>query len=437
MQGSLREFPKEPYVSSPEARAFLAAALAWSREGGELHAARLLRSPFSGVSQDIGAAYVTLAQRQGPLLELIAQERLATAEHREALFGFKAKLERLERSASEDDAAILRLVNQEFGSLGDDQEPAAPRQLGTLAEAVSPESAAGMRSRLPHFSASSLNTYAECERKWYYRYMCAAVEDKGSSASFYGTAFHAALEDLHEEFPHPDESQAADLLRKMEGYINAAFDRYRRQFAAPVEYELQRRRAQRTGRRYVRWLLAEAKRAPFTVVGCELAAQLDLEGFAFIGYIDRLDREDGTGAVRVIDYKTGSIAATAAEYREKIRLFKDFQLPFYYWARTALGDRVSRLALIPLKDALLDVRPVALEVVPVPNPTTGRNAPADVISIAELERARARMIEICRELTSGNISRFEVTDDPTACTYCAYADACRDRPIAPENKFAR
>ena len=437
MQGSLREFPKEPYVSSPEARAFLAAALAWNREGGELHAARLLRSPFSGVSQDIGAAYVTLAQRQGPLLELIAQERLATAEHREALFGFKAKLERLERSASEDDAAILRLVNQEFGSLGDDQEPAAPRQLGTLAEAVSPESAAGMRSRLPHFSASSLNTYAECGRKWYYRYMCAAVEDKGSSASFYGTAFHAALEDLHEEFPHPDESQAADLLRKMEGYINAAFDRYRRQFAAPVEYELQRRRAQRTGRRYVRWLLAEAKRAPFTVVGCELAAQLDLEGFAFIGYIDRLDREDGTGAVRVIDYKTGSIAATAAEYREKIRLFKDFQLPFYYWARTALGDRVSRLALIPLKDALLDVRPVALEVVPVPNPTTGRNAPADVISIAELERARARMIEICRELTSGNISRFEVTDDPTACTYCAYADACRDRPIAPENKFAR
>lgn len=438
MQGSLREFPKEPYVSSPEARAFLAAALAWSREGGELHAARLLRSPFSGVPQDIGAAYATLAQRQGPLLELIARERLATgAEHRETLFGFKAKLERLERSASKDHDALRRLVDEEFGPLNAGQTATAPRQLGALAEAVSPESAEGMRSRLAHFSASSLNTYAECERKWYYRYMCAAVEDKGSSASFYGTAFHAALEELHREFPHPDESQAADLLRKIEGYINAAFDRYRLRFEAPVEYELQRRRAQRTGRRYVQWLLAEAKRAPFTVVGCELAAQLDLEGFEFIGYIDRLDREDRTGAVSVIDYKTGSIASTAAEYREKVLLFKDFQLPFYYWARTAQGDRVNRLALIPLKDALLDVRPVTLEVVPVSSPATGRNKPADVISIAELERARGRMIEICRELTSGNISRFHVTEDPSACTYCAYADACRDRPVPPENKFAR
>ena len=47
------------------------------------------------------------------------------------------------------------------------------------------------------FSASSLNAYAECARKWWFRYACAAVEDRGSSASFYGIAFHAALEDFH------------------------------------------------------------------------------------------------------------------------------------------------------------------------------------------------------------------------------------------------
>ncbi|MDP9111171.1 MAG: PD-(D/E)XK nuclease family protein [Candidatus Eremiobacteraeota bacterium] len=425
-------------MSSPEARAFLSAAVSWSREGGEPLAAQLLLSPFSGVPQVVGAAYATLARREGPLLDLMARERLAAgSENREALFGFKAKLENLRRSASHDDDAIRLLIEREFGPLDTPNVRFdVPAKGAALAAPAVPEPAQGMRSRIAHFSASSLNTYAECARKWYYRYMCAAIEDKGSSASFYGTAFHAALEDLHGEFPHPDESQAQDLLRKIDGFINAAFARFRFRFEAPVEYELQRRRAQRTGRRYVQWLLAEAKRAPFTVIGCELAAQLDLEGFEFIGYIDRLDREDRSGAVSVIDYKTGSIAATAAEYREKVRLFKDFQLPFYYWARTAQGDRVTRLSLIPLKDALLDVRPVSLEVVPVPTGEAGR-ANGGVISIADLERARARMIEICRELTSGAIERFAVTQDPAACTYCAYADACRERPITLENKFAR
>ena len=85
-------------------------------------------------------------------------------------------------------------------------------------------------------------------------------------------------------------------------------------------------------------------------------------GRAFVGFIDRLDRDERTGDIGVVDYKTGSIATSAAEYGEKVRRFRDFQLPFYYWARTAAGDRVTKLVLIPLKDALLDVRPVVLEV---------------------------------------------------------------------------
>jgi hypothetical protein len=267
--------------------------------------------------------------------------------------------------------------------------------------------------------------------------LCAAIEDRGSSASFYGTAFHAALEDLHAEFPQPGAAEPTQLERRLEGYINAAFDRHRNLFDTPVEYELQRRRAQRTARKYVEWLVAEAKRAPFTVVGCELSAELQIEGYDFIGYIDRLDRDDRSGAVTVIDYKTGSIAMSAAEYREKVRQFKDFQLPFYYWARTEAGDRVSRLALVPLKDALLDVRPIALEVVPVPSEIVRSSSPTGVIPIAELERARSRMLELCSQLTSGTTEYFAVADDPAACQYCVYNTACANRPYPEEERFAR
>jgi len=207
-------------------------------------------------------------------------------------------------------------------------------------------------------------------------------------------------------------------------YVNMAFDRYHEQFASPVEYELQRRRALRTVQRYIDWLLAEAARAPFTVIGREIPVNLDLDGYDFVGFIDRLDRDDRTGTVSIFDYKTGSIATSAAEYREEVRRFEDFQLPFYYWARTAAGDRVSRLALIPLKDALLDVVPISLEV-------------GQTIAIADLERARARMTEICGTLSSGALANFPVTKDPQACTYCAYRNACADRPHDERERFGR
>lgn len=418
----------------------MTSAAAWSRSGDERSAGRMLRSPFSGVPNDVAAAYTALAAREGSLLELLERERLAAGSaSRDTLIAFRAALRDLAKlPAGAGDEERMRAAAERF-ALPDVQldEPAPFGGAFALCAPAHAETAVGVRTHNPRFSASQLNTYVECARKWYYRYLCAAVEDKGSSASYYGTAFHNALEELHKEFPQPSPDRAAEMDRKLQGYINASFDSFRQKFDTPVELELQRRRARRTAHKYVDWLVAEARRAPFTVVGCELPAELQLEGFDFIGYIDRLDRDDRTGAVAVIDYKTGSIAASAAEYREKVRLFKDFQLPFYYWARTEQGDRVSRLALIPLKDALLEVKPISLEVVPVPASANRSNSTTGVIPIAELERARARMIEVCRELTSGALSSFAVSEDPAACTYCAYSSACAGKPYPEEDRFGR
>jgi RecB family exonuclease len=307
-----------------------------------------------------------------------------------------------------------------------------------LADTIEPEERAGVSARQKHFSASSLNAYAECSRKWFYRYACAAIEDRGSSASAYGTAFHLALEDFHGEFPRPRALDETAMRRRVAECVTWAFERNRDGFETPVEFELQRRRAQRTAQRYVDWLLAQEKRAPFEVIGREVAVELDLGGYPFVGFIDRLDRDERSGGIGVVDYKTGSIATSAAEYRDKIRRFRDFQLPFYYWARTAAGDRVTRLALLPLKDALLDVRPIVLEVVPSTATESKRSdAPDGTIAISDLERARTRMIELSAELVSGAVTQFAVAEDPAACTYCAYATACAHKPPAAPERFAR
>jgi hypothetical protein len=129
---------------------------------------------------------------------------------------------------------------------------------------------------------------------------------------------------------------------------------------------------------------------------------------------------------------------SAEEYRRDVAAFREFQLPFYYWAREAAGDRVTRLALIPLKDALLDVVPIELEIIAVERPMSGRaSGPVGTISRAELERARAKMIAYAALLSSATIEHFPATDDPDACRYCAYADACRERPLVREERFGR
>jgi hypothetical protein len=57
--------------------------------------------------------------------------------------------------------------------------------------------------------------------------------------------------------------------------------------------------------------------------------------------------------------------------------------------------------------------------------------------VSDLERARERMIEIAGTLATPTIAHYAVTTDPDACRYCAYKDACRDRPAVAEERFGR
>ncbi|HMF29171.1 MAG TPA: PD-(D/E)XK nuclease family protein [Candidatus Cybelea sp.] len=390
---------------------------------------RLLRSPCSGVPHDVAAAYATLALRSGELLEAIERGELALPpDERDSVLRFARRVRQVRSLDAQPESALRNGISDAFelpalDRAPDDGDERAVESEFELAEPPALEEPAGVAPWQRHFSASALNTYAECRRKWFYRYACGAIEDRGSAASAYGSAFHLALEDFHGEYPRPTRADEAAMRRRIRECVTWAFESHRKGFDTRVEFELQTRRAQRTAQRYVDWLLLQETQAPFEVLGREVPADLELDGRPFVGYIDRLDRDERSGGIAVIDYKTGSISATAGEYVEKIHGFRDFQLPFYYWARTAAGDRVTRLVLIPLKDALLDVRPVALQV--------GGN-----VSVGELERSRARMIELSAELASGTTRRFETTDDAAACTYCAYALACASKPPSESQRFA-
>ena len=301
----------------PEAaqvRSFIDDAVRWRRTGDEAFLLRLIRSSCSGVPHDVGAAYATLAGRTGDLLDAIDRGRLALPPpERDSvlLFVRRARLVRalpricrkttpfatrspstfvLRQALDDAQSTALRITTA--------QDDEAARARVELAEPVEPEEAGGVPRWQKHFSASALNAYTECARKWFYRYACAAVEDPGSSASAYGTAFHLALEDFHGDFPRPRGADRLAMRNRVRECVTWAFERNRDGFETRVEFELQVRRAQRTAQRYVDWLLAQELEAPFEVLGREVSAELDLDGRAFVGFIDRLDRDERTGDCR-------------------------------------------------------------------------------------------------------------------------------------------
>ena len=188
-----------------------------------------------------------------------------------------------------------------------------------------PEAGVGCERAQKHFSASSLNAYAECARKWFYRYACSAVEDPGSAASAYGTAFHLALEDFHAGFPRPERRTRRRRCAPARCRVRAVGVRRNARWLSdtPVEFEFSGRRAQRTAQRYVDWLLLQAK-GSLRGHRSRSRRHLDLEGHPFVGFIDRLDRRRALGRNQRRRLQDGSIAKSAAEYREKVRRFKNF-----------------------------------------------------------------------------------------------------------------
>ncbi|MBD5656577.1 MAG: PD-(D/E)XK nuclease family protein, partial [Candidatus Eremiobacteraeota bacterium] len=361
-----------PFVDGPLSHpllAFICDLTRYAASKNERDARRALCSPFSGVPNVDARALCTAAGERRGVADTIDRERVpldregvtaarrfvralddierayraqgATArEHIATIriaFADAAELNSLERDTLVAAGGIATRLDAERppqtawdpASLIDALEslarisvapPSPPHAFAPLRD-LEPESPHVVKRRRSHFSASSLGAFAECERRWYYRYVCAAVEDRGSSASTYGSAFHWALERFHQEFPRADGAEPVVLERKLDSYLATSFERYRSGFETNVEYELQRRRAKRTGRRYLAWFLERARRHPFAVIGTETSVELELDGYTFIGFIDRLDRDDLTGAVTVVDYKTGSIAESARHYRENVAQF--------------------------------------------------------------------------------------------------------------------
>jgi len=303
------------------------------------------------------------------------------------------------------------------------------------------ETASLMKVPAMTFSASRLNAYVKCPRRWFYEYLCEVLEDPGSLHAAYGKVVHEALEALHRQVRVPSRHDPAIILERFLQDLDAAFGRARSEFFSQLEYEVSRMRARRMAEQYVRWLVQESSRAPMEVLHVELLQRGRFGEYDFVGFIDRIDRPLGGGPVTIFDYKTGRVDADAAGYLEKVRRGDEAQLALYYAMRRAEGDEIARIALVSIRDPREDAWILALDIVEDgAKPIVEQHAHDGVLratcSRADLEASLAALIARCDLLTKQGVEHFPAGEDPP-CNFCAYAISCRERPADEERIFAR
>lgn len=271
------------------------------------------------------------------------------------------------------------------------------------------------------FSATSINTYIDCHLRYWWEHVLGVKESKDAAenldAALFGTVYHAAMENIYR--PFVGKTVSAQDIDALAGSIP---DTVTAAFAAEGATEIEGRMAilRDVVVRLVERTLEEDRRcAPLEILGVEqpLGRRLALPGgrtVRLFGLADRIDRPAGSDAVRIVDYKTGSVKGKD-DTRSADRIFDttsgsrpSVALQLYLYenmARTRDGGKTYAPCIYSTR-ALFDETPKS-------------------VSLVEEEAARFEdhLKETIEEIFNPAVP-FNATDDTDKCTCCPMRTIC-------------
>lgn len=192
-------------------------------------------------------------------------------------------------------------------------------------------------SKKKSFSASALNTYLFCQKKFYYQYVQRIHEpeqddDIIASDATIGKVLHAVIQQLYE--PYKNKTITLEDIQTIIATLNE--DQWN---TLPVDAIRDDYLAMQVMKNYVHNILQyDQSQAPFVYLYGEekVNRTLSIPGIGdihFFGYIDRIDQQQTS--LRIIDYKTGKAEIT---YRDMAHIFdhtenqdKALQTMLYCW----------------------------------------------------------------------------------------------------------
>lgn len=170
-------------------------------------------------------------------------------------------------------------------------------------------------------SVTALRDYLACPLRYYLKHLAGMAEPETArlewNARDFGTVAHAVLE----KWGQDTEAREYNKIEALEAWFSAALEREiagwfgrRVPLAVRIQAAALRRR--------LAWLArvqACERAAGWQVVDVERKVEIAFGSTTVVAKIDRIDRHEGSGAYRVIDYKTGRVErGVAAEHRSRI-----------------------------------------------------------------------------------------------------------------------
>ena len=187
-------------------------------------------------------------------------------------------------------------------------------------------------------AGTALKRYLACPFRFYLRHVLGmeSVDPLKSEldAFDFGTLCHAALERIGTDSTLREctdaDVLAAELLRHLDRSVR---ERYGRVLSLPIMVQIESAR-QRLSK--FAELQAGERAAGWKIVAVERSFEIELSGLIVRGKIDRIDRHAGTGAVRVLDYKTSDLPVAPADAH--LRPIHPGE-PVPAWAQVNLGTK--------------------------------------------------------------------------------------------------
>lgn len=235
-------------------------------------------------------------------------------------------------------------------------------------------------------SATGLNTYLTCKRKFYYRYVenlkSHEIAKDMPKEHEIGSALHKALEIVYKKYTHFDDisilrKAVSEALKQSEG--TSVLDKYlhklwMQRLEPFFEHEIERFKSAR-------------------VKACEKSLEREVCGIRLHGVIDRVDTMvDG---LEVLDYKSGKYKVTT---KRTLESSKDYQLAFYYLLASTLGE-VNGCGFYDLNKGKIVY---------------------ETLIDAKLEK----LYELLESLKTTEEISFEMTEKLTDCSYCEFSYLC-------------
>ena len=231
------------------------------------------------------------------------------------------------------------------------------------------------------WSATSLKTYLECKRKYYFNYIL-KIKEHSISLKPKGYEVGLIIHDVLENMYKTSNLSYEYLCNKLTTYQN-------KNPYLTLELEIWKKKL----KKFISKEKYRFKNENIQVYALEKSFNIKYNGINIKGAIDRIDKlEDNTYVI--LDYKTSS--TLKIDTNKTYENSKDFQLEFYYLATRDIN--ISQVAYYDLNDASIKKEEL-------------------------LEEKLLRLDNIFKSLKTTKVN-FSKCEDKKACTFCIYKIIC-------------